>query len=96
MAQAVSRTRDQHKSKLAERLKNPHVQSARPNSVADCCKIKLRTADHWLVYQAQDKRPIVTVIALGRRDKGLCICWRRSAFDWCPISFDQRLASANG
>jgi mRNA interferase RelE/StbE len=63
--------RDQLKNKLRERLQNPHVPSARLHSLPDCYKIKLRTAGYRLVYQVNDKVVVVTVIAVGKRDKGL-------------------------
>ena len=63
--------RGQLKHKLAERLEQPHVPSARLHGVPDCYKIKLRTAGYRLVYQVDDKVVLVTVIAVGRRDKGL-------------------------
>jgi mRNA interferase RelE/StbE len=37
----------------------------------DCCKIKLRSSGYRLVYQVHDKVLVVTVIAVGKRDKGL-------------------------
>ncbi|HEX3894577.1 MAG TPA: type II toxin-antitoxin system RelE/ParE family toxin [Rudaea sp.] len=63
--------REQLKDKLRERLENPHVISARLHGLADCYKIKLRSAGYRLVYQVNDKAVIVTVIAVGKRDKGL-------------------------
>jgi len=63
--------REQLKHKLAERLEQPHVPSARVHGMPDCYKIKLRTAGYRLVYQVDDKVVLVTVIAVGRRDKGL-------------------------
>ncbi|MGH8158574.1 MAG: type II toxin-antitoxin system RelE family toxin [Rhodanobacter sp.] len=63
--------RDQLKTKLAERLENPRVPSARLHGLPDCYKIKLRTVGYRLVYQVHDKRVVVTVIAVGKRDKGL-------------------------
>lgn len=63
--------RDQLKNKLRERLQNPHVPSARLHGLPDCYKIKLRTAGYRLVYQVNDKTVVVTVIAVGKRDKGL-------------------------
>jgi mRNA interferase RelE/StbE len=62
--------RDQFKDKLAERLRNPRVPSARLQGLPDCYKIKLRAAGYRLVYQVEDKVVVVTVIAIGRRDKG--------------------------
>ena len=66
-----SAIRGQLKTKLAERLENPRVPSARLHGLPDCYKIKLRTVGYRLVYQVHDKRVVVTVIAVGRRDKGL-------------------------
>lgn len=63
--------RDQLKNKLRERLQNPHVPSARLHGLPDCYKIKLRTAGYRLVYQVNDKVVVVTVVAVGKRDKGL-------------------------
>ncbi|HET7925096.1 MAG TPA: type II toxin-antitoxin system RelE/ParE family toxin [Rhodanobacteraceae bacterium] len=63
--------RDQFKTKLKERLLAPHVPSARLHGLADCYKIKLRAAGYRLVYQVDDRIVLVTVVAVGRRDKGL-------------------------
>lgn len=63
--------RDQLKNKLRERLQNPRVPSARLHGLPDCYKIKLRTAGYRLVYQVNDKVVVVTVVAVGKRDKGL-------------------------
>ncbi len=67
----ASNIREQFKDKLTEPLKHPHVASARLHGMADCYKIKLRAAGYRLVYQVDDKVVIVTVIAVGKRDKGL-------------------------
>jgi len=61
--------REQFKDRLRERL--AHVTSARLHGLADCYKIKLRAAGYRLVYQVDDKVVLVTVIAVGKRDKGL-------------------------
>jgi mRNA interferase RelE/StbE len=63
--------RDQFKAKLAERLLAPHVPSARLHAMIDCYKIKLRAAGYRLVYQVDDRVVLVTVVAVGKRDKGL-------------------------
>lgn len=49
----------------------PHVPSVRLHGVSDCYKVKLRSVGYRLVYQVEDKTVLVTVIAVGRRDKGL-------------------------
>lgn len=48
------------KKKLAERLEQPHVPSAKLHSQKDRYKIKLRDAGYRLVYEVQDE--IVTVL----------------------------------
>lgn len=63
--------REQFKNKLRERLVNPRVPSSKLHGLADCYKIKLRTAGYRLVYLVEDKVVQVTVIAVGRRDKNL-------------------------
>lgn len=53
------------KKKLAERLQNPRIPSAALSNMADCYKIKLKTAG----YRVDDDEIFVTVIATGKRDK---------------------------
>jgi mRNA interferase RelE/StbE len=62
-------TREQFKTKLAERLQNPKVPSARLHGAKDRYKIKLRNAGYRLVYQVKDQQMLVLVIAVGRRDR---------------------------
>jgi mRNA interferase RelE/StbE len=61
--------REQFKVKLQERLRHPHVPSARLHGMPDCYKIKLRAAGYRLVYQVDDGVLLVTVVAVGKRDK---------------------------
>lgn len=61
--------RDQFKKKLAERLENPRVSSAKLHGAKDRYKIKLRSAGYRLVYEVRDAQLIVLVVAIGRRDK---------------------------
>lgn len=61
--------REQFKARLSDRLDNPHVPSARLHGMAHCYKIKLRAAGYRLVYQVDDAVVLVTVIAVGKRDK---------------------------
>ena len=61
--------REQFKAKLQERLRHPHVPSARLHGMPDCYKIKLRAAGYRLVYQVDDGVLLVTVVAVGKRDK---------------------------
>ena len=57
------------KKRLADRLKQPRKESARLSGMKDCYKIKLRRAGYRLVYQVRDKELIVSVIAVGKREK---------------------------
>ena len=63
--------REQFKARLRERLAAPHVASARLHGLADCYKIKLRAVGYRLVYQVDDHVVLVTVVAVGKRDRGL-------------------------
>ena len=58
----------QFKKKLAERLERPRVESARLSGMADCYKIKLQNAGYRLVYQVNDDRMLVIVVAVGKRE----------------------------
>ncbi|WP_434624440.1 type II toxin-antitoxin system RelE/ParE family toxin [Pseudomonas sp. Z1-29] len=62
--------RAQFKKKLEERLGNPHVQADRLHGLEDAYKIKLRSAGYRLVYRVIDDRLVVTVIAVGKRERG--------------------------
>ncbi len=63
-----SSLREQFKARLAERLDNPRVESARLSGLPDCYKIKLRAAGYRLVYQVVDVRIVVIVVAVGKRE----------------------------
>jgi mRNA interferase RelE/StbE len=63
--------REHFKGKLRERLVNPHVPASRLHGLPNCYKIKLRTVGYRLVYEVNDKIVVVTVIAVGKRDKGI-------------------------
>ena len=64
-----SLTRDQFKSKLAERLLNPKIPSARLHGAKECYKIKLRNAGFRLVYEVRDRELLVLVVAVGNRER---------------------------
>lgn len=55
--------------KLKERIERPSIESARLNGMKDCYKIKLRRAGYRLVYQVRDNELLVSVIAVGKREK---------------------------
>lgn len=61
--------RDQLKKKLAERLREPALPSARLRGAPDLYKIKLRASGFRLVYRVDDGRLVVVVISVGKRDK---------------------------
>ena len=59
----------QLQKKLAERLENPIVASARVSGGADLYKIKLRTVGYRLVYQVQNQQLVVLVLSVGKRER---------------------------
>jgi mRNA interferase RelE/StbE len=59
----------QFKKRLAERLEVPRVESARLNGMQDCYKIKLRSIGYRLVYQVRDDELVVSVVAVGKRER---------------------------
>jgi mRNA interferase RelE/StbE len=50
-------------------LENPKIEANRLREFDNCYKIKLRQSGYRLIYQVQDQRVTVFVIAIGRRDK---------------------------
>lgn len=64
-----STTRQQFKKKLVERIENPRVESSRLNGMQDCYKIKLRSAGYRLVYQVRDEELVISVVAVGKRER---------------------------
>jgi mRNA interferase RelE/StbE len=63
--------REQFKKKLAERLEKPRIESACLSSLPDCYKIKLKASGYRLVYQVDDDKIVVMVVAIGKREKGV-------------------------
>jgi mRNA interferase RelE/StbE len=61
--------REQFKTKLAERLENPRLASAKLRDSKDRYKIKLRQVGYRLVYEVNDSTVVVLVVAVGKRDK---------------------------
>ncbi|WP_080718552.1 type II toxin-antitoxin system RelE family toxin [Pectobacterium brasiliense] len=55
--------------KLKEVLQNPHVPANRLHGMADCYKIKLRSAGYRLVYQVLEHEIVVLVLAVGKRGR---------------------------
>jgi len=60
----------QFKKKLENILTEPHISSAKLSGGNDLYKIKLRQAGYRLVYEVKDSVVTVTVISVGKRDKG--------------------------
>jgi len=61
--------RSQFKTKLAGRLENPRVSSAKLTGQKDRYKIKLRGVGYRLVYEVRDAEIVVAVIAVGKRER---------------------------
>jgi len=57
--------------KLKERIQHPRVESSRLSGMKDCYKIKLRRAGFRLVYQVRDRELVVSVVAVGKRERNL-------------------------
>ena len=60
----------QFKKKLVDILENPHIESAKLSGGNELYKIKLRQAGYRLVYEVNDSIVTVTVISVGKHDKG--------------------------
>ncbi len=62
--------RAQFKKVLEKRLQNPILESARlRGDLRDCFKIKLQSSGHRLVYTIENRRLVVIVLAIGKREK---------------------------
>ncbi|MBD1576963.1 type II toxin-antitoxin system RelE/ParE family toxin [Vibrio sp. S11_S32] len=64
-----SNVKAQFKKKLIERLVIPHVISDKLSGLPQCYKIKLRAAGYRLVYQVRDNELLISVIAVGKRER---------------------------
>ena len=64
-----STTKKQFKKKLAERLDNPLVPSAKLLGAKNRYKIKLRAAGYRLIYEVLNDEVVVVVIAVGKRER---------------------------
>ena len=62
--------REQFKRKLAERLEAPRVPGDALHGMADHYKAKLRASGYRLVYRVEDAAVTVTVVAVGKRERG--------------------------
>lgn len=61
--------REQFKKKLAERLERPRIVSDALHGMPDCYKIKLKSSGYRLVYEVIDERVVVSVVAVGKRER---------------------------
>lgn len=64
-----STLQEQLKKKLRERLENPHIPAAKLSGADSMYKIKLRQSGYRLVYKVEDDVIVVTVLAIGKRDR---------------------------
>ena len=60
---------NQFKKKLAQRLEEPEVTSARLIGSEHRYKIKLRSAGFRLVYEVHKQAVLVLVVAVGKRER---------------------------
>jgi len=63
--------REQFKKKPAERLEQPHIKVSALSGLDNACKIKLRQVGYRLVYRVNESMVVVTVVAVGQRDRSL-------------------------
>lgn len=60
----------QFKKKLRELLIQPQSEANRLRELPNCYKIKLRSSGYRLIYQIQELRLVVMVVAVGKRERG--------------------------
>lgn len=56
------------KNKLQERLKNPHVPSAKLRGFKNVYKIKIKSPGYRLVYEVFDEEIYILVLTVGKRE----------------------------
>jgi mRNA interferase RelE/StbE len=62
-------TREQFRKKLKERCENPRIPSVKLHDAKNRYKIKLKSVGYRLVYEVEDDRLVVLVIAVGKRER---------------------------
>ncbi|MGL6161961.1 type II toxin-antitoxin system RelE family toxin [Microbulbifer sp.] len=62
--------REQFKKVLNKRLKTPRVPKDKLSGSQDLYKIKLKEAGYRLVYEVNDGAITITVVVVGKREKG--------------------------
>lgn len=55
--------------KLEERLAGPRVSADKLRDMPNCYKIKLSSVGYRLIYQVEDDKLVVLVIAIGQRER---------------------------
>ena len=64
-----STIKNQFKKKLAERLENPRIPKDSISGNANLYKIKLRSIGYRLVYEVDDTKITILVLAIGKRER---------------------------
>lgn len=64
-----SSIKTQFKKKLIKIIENPHIPNNKLSGMPNCYKIKLRSAGYRLVYKVKDDVVIITVVAIGKRER---------------------------
>jgi len=59
----------QFKKKLEQRLENPRIPKDCLSGGTDIYKIKLRASGYRLVYEVDDKKIIILVLSVGKRNR---------------------------
>lgn len=59
----------QFKKKLAKRLENPHIQKDALSGGSNLYKIKLKSIGYRLIYEVDERRIIVLILAIGKRNR---------------------------
>nr|WP_322052501.1 type II toxin-antitoxin system RelE/ParE family toxin [Paraburkholderia bannensis] len=54
--------------KLAERMREPHVESAHLSNMRGCYKIKLVASGYRLIYHVIDRELVVLVLSISKRE----------------------------
>lgn len=81
--------KSQLKKKLAERLMEPHLPSAKLSGFENHYKIKLRASGYRLVYEVIDNELYVLVIAVGKRDRN-SVYKKAKKDNWVNNTFQQK------
>jgi len=66
-----STIKTEFKKKLAKVLEQPRLEANKLSGLPDCYKIKLRALGYRLVYQVDNGRVVVLVLAVGKREKSI-------------------------